>query len=477
MEKIESSITSAGGHTGRRMAKDKLFKYVMVFGGLSVIIAISTIFFYLAGVVAPLFMPPHMDDLKPLAVPALVDQSTVHLGMEEQVEIGIRVANQGNVTFFSMLDGKPLLQERVSLPESVQVTSFSVGDLRKRVMAFGLADGRIVLLKDAYKVSFTQDLKDAKKDVRSIAPGLVYPLGTDPLVIDDSGQPLKRLAIQHDEDGTTAIGLTEDSRLLLAYFKSESDFIGESVTTKRAAIHELPKLEGQIDQILLEVRQRDLYVIHGGRFISHFDVQNKDEPKLLQTVAGVPEGEHVTAVTLLSGGFSLIVGTDKGRLAQWFQVRDVNNKNTLTRIREFKSMGATITLVAPEHARKGFVAADEKGAVNLYYATSERLLVERVTDGSPARLAAFSPRANAVLLETEKGEIRAAHIENEYPEISFGSLWGKVWYESYEKPDFRKCAALSSLPSRSWKRYPPSSWDSWPVCGWRPSSTTISPAR
>lgn len=48
MEKIEASITSAGGHTGRRMAKDKLFKYLMTFGGLSVIIAISTIFFYLA---------------------------------------------------------------------------------------------------------------------------------------------------------------------------------------------------------------------------------------------------------------------------------------------------------------------------------------------------------------------------------------------------------------------------------------------
>jgi hypothetical protein len=57
MEKIEASITSASGYTGRRMAKDKLFKYVMVFGGLSVIVAISTIFFYLAGVVAPLFMP------------------------------------------------------------------------------------------------------------------------------------------------------------------------------------------------------------------------------------------------------------------------------------------------------------------------------------------------------------------------------------------------------------------------------------
>ncbi|PIY06866.1 MAG: phosphate ABC transporter permease, partial [Gallionellaceae bacterium CG_4_10_14_3_um_filter_60_1069] len=163
MEKIEASITSAGGHTGRRMAKDKLFKYLMTFGGLSVIIAISTIFFYLASVVAPLFMPPHMDKLKPLVVTA-TDQTSVHLAMEEQVEIGARFASQGGVTFFSLADGKLLHQEQVGLPKSVTASSFSAGDLRKRVMAYGLANGRLVLFKDDYKVTFTQDPENPQKD-------------------------------------------------------------------------------------------------------------------------------------------------------------------------------------------------------------------------------------------------------------------------------------------------------------------------
>jgi len=443
MEKIEASITSAGGHTGRRMAKDKLFKYLMTFGGLSVIIAISTIFFYLASVVAPLFMPPHMDELKPLAVTA-TDQASVHLAMEEQVEIGARFASQGGVTFFSLADGKLLLQEQVGLPKSVAASSFSAGDLRKRVMAYGLANGRLVLFKDDYKVTFTQDPENPQKDIRSIVPGLVYPLGADALVLDDAGKALKRLAIQHDDEGTSAVALTQDDRLLLGYYTSESDFTGESVTTERAALHELPKLDGGVDQILLEIKQRDLYVLHGGRFISHFDVQDKDDPVLKQTVAVVPEGERVTAMALLSGGFSIIVGTDKGGLAQWFQVRDDKNVNTLTHIRDFKSMDAPITYLAPEHARKGFLAGDAKGGVNLYYATSERLLVEADTGGAAVRMASFAPRANAIVLETDKGEIQAAHIENEYPEVSFGALWGKVWYESYEKPDYLWQSAAAS---------------------------------
>ncbi len=434
MEKIEASITSAGGHTGRRMAKDKLFKYIMIFGGLTVIVAISTIFFYLVSVVAPLFMPPHMEDLRPVSVQQ--GQETVYLAVEEQAEIGLRVSKQGAVTFFNLHNGSTLSQEQVSLPDSVQASAFTAGDPLKRAMAFGLADGRVVLLKDDYKVTFSKDLKDPKKDVRSIAPSIVYPMGTKAFVVDDAGKPLKRLAIQHDGDGATAVAVTEDKRLLLAHFTSESDLAGESVTASRAAMHELPKVAGEIDQLLLDVKQRDLYVVHGGRFVSHFDVQNKDAPALKQTIAVVPEGERVTAATLLSGGFSLILGTDKGRLAQWFQVRDANNRDTLTRIREFKPMAAAITLLSPEHSRKGFVAADTQGAVNLYYATSERLLIKSATGGAPAHLASFAPRANALLLETVQGEIRTAKIENEYPEISFSALWGEVWYESYEKPDY-----------------------------------------
>jgi phosphate transport system permease protein len=436
MEKIEASITSAGGFTGRRMAKDKLFKYVMIFGGLSVIIAISTIFFYLAGVVAPLFTPPHMEDPRPVAVPAMAGQTTVHLATEEQVEIGMRVADQGSITFFDLRDGKVRLQERAGLPENVSATSFAAGDPRQQAMAFGTADGRLLLLKDDYKISFTQDLNNPKKDVRSIVPGIVYPLGPEARVLDDAGQPLKKLAVQHDKEETTAVALTGDGRLLLANYTSESDFTGESVTVQRAALQELPRLEGEISQLLLEVKQRDLYVVHGGRFVSHFDVQDKASPTLVQTVAVLPEGERVTAATLLSGGFSLIFGSDRGNLVQWFQVRDAKNKNTLTRIRAFKPMEKPITLIASEHARKGFLATDEGGGVNLYYATSERLLLESATGEGKARVAGFSPRANAIVVETDRGVIHAAHVENEYPEISFGSLWGKVWYESYEKPDY-----------------------------------------
>jgi phosphate transport system permease protein len=435
MEKIEADITKAGGYTGRRMSKDKLFKHVMTFGGLSVIIAISLIFVYLASVVVPLFMPATMEKLQSFPAVGVQQETTVHLTAEEQAEIGVRFANQGSVAFFDMRTGKAMGEERVALPEGVAVTSFSAGDLSQKSVAYGLSDGRMIILQQDFKVTFKQDAEDSEKDIRTITPSIDYPVGKEPLVIDTAGRALKLLTLQHQGENTAAAALTEDNRLVLTWFESSENMITGEVSSERNSI-ELAPIEGEISQLMLEVKQRDLYVVHGGRFISHYDVMDKSSPQLLQTVAILPEGQKITAANILSGGFSLIVGSNTGEIAQWFQVRDDNNVNHLTHIRSFKPMDSAITTIAPEHYRKGFVAGDDKGNIGLYYATSNKLLLTRSTGEQPVRVAGIAPRANAVLVEKPDNTFQTARIENEFPEISFYSLWQKVWYESYQEPEY-----------------------------------------
>jgi len=128
MEKIESNISKVGGYTGQRMAKDKLFKHVMTFGGLSVIITISLIFFYLASVVVPIFTPAHMDELQKISLPKNGGGATVHLTSEEQAEIGVRMTDRGSVSFFDLRDGRLMAEESVALPQGVVIRSFAAGD-------------------------------------------------------------------------------------------------------------------------------------------------------------------------------------------------------------------------------------------------------------------------------------------------------------------------------------------------------------
>ena len=435
MEKIETNISKVGGYTGQRMAKDKLFKHVMTFGGLSVIIAISAIFFYLASVVVPIFLPAQMDDLQKFSVPKAAQEASVHLTSEEQAEIGVRMSDRGSVTFFDLRDGRVMAEEKIALPEGGDVRSFAAGDPSQQAVAYGLSDGRMLVLEQDFKVTFRQDPNDPEKDIRTITPTLAYPAGNEPLLIDEAGRALNRLTMQHSGENTTAVAQTEDGRLVLATFESSSNMITGEVTTERFGV-ELPPVKGEISQLLLEVKQRDLYVVHGGRFVSHYDVMNKQAPRLMQTVALVPEGETITAATILSGGFSLIIGTDKGQVAQWFQVRDDNNVNHLTHIRSFKPMAARVTTITPEHFRKGFLAGDDQGNIGLYYATSNRLILKRSTGSEPVRVVGIAPRANAIMVESAGDTIQAARVENDYPEISFSSLWQKVWYESYQEPEY-----------------------------------------
>lgn len=435
MENTESSISKVGGYTGRRMTKDKVFKHVMTFGGLSVIIAISLIFFYLASVVVPIFTPASMDELRSLSIPKNGGGATVHLTTEEQAEIGLRVTDAGGLSFFDLNTGRLMAAEFVSLPENTAIRSFAAGDPSQQALAYGLSDGRMLILQQEFKVSFQQDPDKPEEDIRTITPSIAYPAGSEPLVVDEAGKSIKLLSMQHSEDKTAAVALTDDGRLVLAAFESRSNMITGEVTTERSGT-ELPPVEGEISQILLEVKQRDLYVVHGGRFVTHYDVMDKQAPRKVQTVALVPEGERITAATMLSGGYSLIVGTDKGNLAQWFQVRDDANNYHLTHIRSFKPMSGKVATLAPEHFRKGFIAGDDQGLVGIYYATSNRLILKRPTGTEPVRVVGFSPRANAILTENAAGTIQMARLENDYPEISFSALWLKVWYESYQEPEY-----------------------------------------
>ncbi len=77
-----------------------------------------------------------------------------------------------------------------------------------------------------------------------------------------------------------------------------------------------------------------------------------------------------------------------------------------------------------------------KGELGIHHLTAHATLLEEKVTSEPVTQLAISPRADYLLLETESGNVAVWGISNEYPEVSFSSLWGKVWYEGYEKPEY-----------------------------------------
>lgn len=107
----------------------------------------------------------------------------------------------------------------------------------------------------------------------------------------------------------------------------------------------------------------------------------------------------------------------------------------LKKLRVFKVSDRPVVTIDSEQRRKGFMTFDAGGKMGLFNSTAERRLLEEPLAAHPVA-AALSPRANALLMQDEDGQIHFWSVHNEHPEVSFGSIWGKVWYESYQKPDY-----------------------------------------
>lgn len=420
--------TDVDAAMGRRMLSDKLFKNLMTVGGISVIVAVSAIFFYLASVVVPLFMPPSVDQRQQYVTPGPASQATLAYTGEEQREIGSRIGAQGAITFFNFATGAVLAEASVPIPAGLQITSADIGERRSFSQGFGLSDGTVILVKQGFAVTFPNNK-------RLITPSLLYPLGELPLAVDAKGQAIRLLGVQQTDDGSTIAALTDDKRLLVSAVNvSTNAMTGE--TKSEVQQSEISPAPANIRQLVIESKQRELYVLHGERSLARYNIADKTNPVLLETVDLAPDGQRVTALSMLSGGFSLIVGTDKGELSQWFLVRKEGANFALRRIRGFKAMPAAVTALAPEFFRKGFIVGDAQGHLGSYYATSERqLFIEKLSD-KPLTVLGVPPRGNGYLAQDASGKVYSASVENHYPEVSWSSMWQKVWYESYEKPDY-----------------------------------------
>lgn len=408
-----------------RMLKDRMARHGVMIGGFGVIVAILLIFFYLLYVVFPLLKPASAEAVSDYALEGMTGE-TLYLSMEEQAEIGVRYDSAGNVRFFSTADGKTVLDAHLPLPPDTQITAATDGGRSHNLIGLGLSDGSVLLTRDAYRVTFPDNR-------RRITPQLEYPLGEAPLPVDPQRRALERVAVQTG-DRTTIAALTEDQRLLLVMLVKETSFLDESETLKRYE-HSLPNTAGQVRRILVDPDQRALYVATDTGILAYYDIADPEEPRLVQQLGVVPPGKTLTGMQLLAGGISLLIASSDGQIAQWFPVRNEANQPMLQRIRSF-SMDAPVTALAPEHARKGFLAANNRGELGIFHTTAEKQVLRLPVSDQALHALAIAPRANAMLAEDAHGRLHFWHIDNEHPEVSWKSLWGKVWYESYPKPDY-----------------------------------------
>jgi phosphate transport system permease protein len=138
------------------------------------------------------------------------------------------------------------------------------------------------------------------------------------------------------------------------------------------------------------------------------------------------------------GDRSIIVGDTTGGVSVWFQVRDPQHPQAAPyrQIHVLRSHAAPVTAITPSPRDKGFLTADAKGTVLLHHATSEQTLLEMHTSGDSLGVLTFAPKADGALAIDTHGRLFRWHLHNPHPEINLRTLFGKVWYEGYDQPEY-----------------------------------------
>jgi phosphate transport system permease protein len=418
----------------RRYFADGAAGWMVRAGGGGVVIALALIFVYLFSEVVPLLRGASIDELNSFEAPVQPDSPAAKITLERYDEVGIRHSVGGSLSYFDLTDGSLLERVDVVEPPGAEITTLAVGEPRSRRVAYGLSDGSAVVVDHDTELEF-------EGEQRSVVPAPAFPLGRDPVVVDDQGRALTSMAVQRHRDGDTGIvAQTEDGRLLFVRFTTSTSFLTGETEIERDS-WTLPRPGQRLDHLQLTANLWSLIGIDSEGNLLYWDLSDPDRAVLRDQASAVKDGERVTAMRMLNGTFSMVVGTSAGRLEQWFLVRDEDatagdNIFRLEPIRTFETHPGAITAIQPEYTRKGFAAVDDTGTLGLHYGTSARTLYLGEVSETPLRAVGLSPVDDLLIIEDQSGRITRFEVWNEHPEFSLKALWGKIWYEGRQNPEY-----------------------------------------
>ncbi|MDL5054717.1 ABC transporter permease subunit [Oscillatoria laete-virens NRMC-F 0139] len=194
-----------------------------------------------------------------------------------------------------------------------------------------------------------------------------------------------------------------------------------------------------LERVLIDFNAEKLFVLGADNVLYHFYLDgNPQEPfKKYSGFVNPATGQErtITALELLIGDVTLLLGYHDGSSEAWFGIRDEDSETfkPYRPIHRFESIGAAVTQIVPSARNRAFISAGENGNMFLYYVTSAKTLI-RDNVGGPVALAAYAPKLTLMSALTQAGKLKSFGLEVHHPDVSLQMLFGKIWYEGYDQP-------------------------------------------
>lgn len=408
--------------TKRRRLLDRVAGWVVGAGGLATIASVLAILLFISIEVVPLWRSPRAQMKASWSLAE--GDSLLAVGTDEYRALVYGVTKSGRVRFQDLHDGKLLQEIGIEGLSAQTITEVRRNGEQLLVLASG---GEAIALQ----VTFDSRHGNAAKPARGAR---VKEMGRWRLFTDDSGRHLA--GGQVGEGSVTLVAAGTSSAPVLLAIRESTNLFGD--VQRSEARRDLPlRSAAAVSALAVTADGKRAFVGTADGWIHYWDLRDPESPQLVDAVQGAAPGTAITALQVLIGGTSLVVGDASGRVSVWFPVRDAVQDSgwRLQPVHNLDAHDAAIATLSASPRDKGFLSADVHGKVALRHATSAQTLLWIDAAGGGSTVA-FSPKANGAVTVAASGAVHNWEIFNPHPEINFAALFGKIWYEGYDSPAY-----------------------------------------
>lgn len=408
---------------------DKLSKVVIYLGGIATIISVVAILVFIFSEALPLWFGAKAE--KPIDVN--YNHNTLNvpilIGLDEYKEIIYTVTDSAKIDFINLK--KDSIIKSIKLEELIgeKVTSVSK-TLANNFIGLGTEKGKVLLFQIDFRIFYSQ------KNVRIIQPEYKF---INLIQIDSSQNSIVHLSFRvNDENSYTVVAANSNNNLFLySQFEMKDISDEELITTISGRLDKF--IDAKITSIELDNFCEKLMIgTFDGRLL-YISLKEQNSPQLIQSI--IPfEGEtkSITKLGYLIGDQSVIVANSSGKLASYMRILDDKTDYgwKLVKPHTFEAHNTSISGFTASSRNKTFITGDESGKAFLHHLTSERTLLEFSGNNSGVKDISYAPKGDAVAILFNDSRIVLFEVDNPHPEVSFKTLFGKVWYEGYAQPEF-----------------------------------------
>lgn len=415
----------------RRRAKrnDRIARWVITCGGMLVIFSVIFILLLIVNVTLPLFRSPQAELYAKFQVPGGVrSEEVLALGVDEYLETAFCLDRQGQFHFFETKTGAELDLVKVGSPGAPHQPL-------RAVEAHGLeftllwADGSLTVEKVSFHPAFDQ----ANNNRRTIEH-TVQTIGQ--FSPSAGGEAVRSLARSDERGSQLRVDLLTNGRLAITQSVSTENFLGEK--SEEVHFQELMVPDyGAVADLVVDSPGKILYAGTERGYLLRWSLEDPGAAQLLDEVVAFSDRRAITSLALVFGDSSLAVGDATGLVTTWSPVRTDETSPTkkLRRIHELSRHLTAVTTILPSPRDKSVLSLSRDGALNLDHMTSERHLLQ-LGSNTPLLRYALSQRGDGIVGITNDQRVVLWRVDNPHPEISWSTLFSKVWYEGYDEPAY-----------------------------------------